>query len=543
MNIESLVSMAKVLNLKPIDSRIVGVDIGSSTLKIIGLRTIPRPSILFYSIIKLPENCDDGYVSSVIQRVLRENKAAAKDAVLTFSDEAVTIRRMDIPRVAGGEIAEALKWQAKDVVHIEMDKASLDFELLGELRREDGSVLLRLLFLAMPNALIDKKIQAVKAANVNVVSVSALTFGMENILKMSDDPEDLKTVLVVDMGYKKTEISVFKNKALEFVRSIPVGSWHISEAMGGQITSEQGVVAFGRDEAEEIKKRLGISYEDMPVGKGVTSMQVLSLVRPVIERLSKEVRRSIDYYIQEYEGGEVSAIYLAGGGATLKNLGQYLGEELNVQVKKIGVPKSIDTSRIILNEGDALSIVPLIGIALGYKKYPNLLPHEYKVEKIEFVKKISLRMIALAVGGVLLVSFLLLKIGLGDYKQRLANMRLHKDILNQVKDLQEKVAEKEALLANLETNPLSTRSVMKEIISAIPPNVVLESLSADRQSKTVEMKGLIYASKGLAEGMLTKFMEDLERLPRFKDAQLLSVNPVREAREEASSFELTCSLE
>src|SRR3989338_2189785 len=141
-------------------------------------------------------------------------------------------------------------------------------------------------------------------------------------------------------------------------------------------------------------------------------------MRPILERFSKEIRRSIDYYIQEYGREDIKDVYLVGAGSRLKNLDRYLSEELNIPVKKMTLPKSIGASDINLTDEDSVAVISLIGAVLGYKEPFGLLPHEYKVEKIEFIEKVSLRMIAIFLGFALLVSFLFIKLRIDDYNER-----------------------------------------------------------------------------------------------------------------------------
>ncbi|MBI5144443.1 MAG: rod shape-determining protein, partial [Candidatus Omnitrophica bacterium] len=330
---------------------------------------------------------------------------------------------------------------------------------------------------------------------------------------------------------------------LEFVRYIPVGSGNITEAMTGSLTLENGSMELTKDEAEKLKMRLGISYEDEIVDKGITSRQILSLMRSTLERLSKEIKRSMDYYTQEYGAEPISAVYLIGGGALLKNLDRFLSEELNIQVKLLELPRSVDISKAHLNNKDSASLIPLISAVLGYKKCLNLLPHEYRQEKIEFIEKISLRMIAIIMGLILLASFLFIKFRAEDYKNRLKNATLQKTILDQIKDLQDRVVERSAFLSQARMSDIPLEYIMKELSIIIPPNVVLNSLGVNQKSKTLDVKGIIYEPRGLAEGILTKFMEAMERSRYFKDAQLASVQDATIGREPSSSFEMSCLLE
>lgn len=523
---------------------LIGIDIGSFTLKVVGLRTGKYPAVSFYSIVRIPEGCDEKTIAESIQKVLREKNVSVRDTVLTFTGEPTIIRRMALPHVARNEVVDALKWQMKDIIAYDVERAALDFELLGEAQKEDGSKIMDLLVVAASRDGIDKNVRILKEASLNAISITASPFALKNILRIDRDIDSSKAIAVVDIGYKKTEVSIFRNKALEFVRYVPVGSGDITDAMTGSSTLSNGGEGLSKDEAEKLKIRLGISYDEEPAGEeGIASRQIVSLERPVLERLSKEIKRSMDYYTKEYGVEGISRVYLVGGGALLKNLDRFLSEELNAQVKLMKPPGSIDISRARLLDEDAPSILSSIGAALGYKDCPNLLPREYRIEKIEFIEKISLRVTAIIVGVILLASFSFIKFRVDDYSNRLKNATLQKNILNQIKDLQDRVVERSTFLAQARMSEISLEYIMKEMSNIVPSDVVLDSLVVNQKSKTLDMKGIVYEPRGLAEDILTKVMEAIERSKYFRDAQLASVQGTATGREPSSSFEMSCSLE
>ncbi len=534
-----------IFNLKGAGQYLIGVDIGTSALKVVGIRTIPRTSLDFASIVELPQGHTDQYIVDSIQKALKANRVTARDAVLAFTDDSTVVRRMEIPQVASDELADALKWQIKDIVHFDAEKGIVDFQMIGEIQRENGSRKMQIVFAALLRENLERRVGILKAAGLNVVSVSMAPFGLEGMIRIHEDPEFSKTVAVAEIGYTKTEISIFKNRGLEFVRTIPVGCCNISDSITAySLSGEGGAVIFSKEEVENFKRTIGISYEDVPAGKGISSMQLLSAIRPMLERCSKEIARSIEYYLQEYGKEEISVLYLVGGGSSLKNLDKFLSEELRIPAKKLSLPKAIDTSRAGLKEGEEALLAPIVGLAVGYKKCLNLLPHEYRVERIEFIEKISLRTAAVIAAVILFVLFLLVKFRVDDYQYRLKSAKFQKGILGQVEDLQDRVTERALFMAQAQASEAPTEQIMKELSSVIPSNVVLEHLRLDQRGKTLDMSGVVYEPKGLAQDILTKFMETLERSKYFKDAQLVSLHgTTTAARAEISNFEISSSLE
>jgi len=539
----SLDKVINMCNFKAMNPYLVGVEIGAHSLKMAGMRLDKSPSVLFYHTMPFSKDYNEMVIIEEIKKVLTENKFSSKNAVLSFSDDSAVFRRVELPHMPQGEILDALRWKAKEMVYFDIQTAAIGFELLGEVQKEDGSRVIDLLFVAVSREVIDKKVKIVKDAGLNVISINMPPFGLENILKLDQGIESSKTVMIVDVGHLKTEVSMFRDKTLEFVRSIPAGAKNILEMMQAKIATDKGEIVLSEKEAEDIRNRFGISYEEVMLENGMSSRQTLSLMRPVLEQFSKEVRRSIDYYTQEFGKEEVIAGYLVGGGSKLKNLDRYLSEELNIPFKKMMVPAAVDIFRINLDKEDQVFYISLIGMMLGCKRHFNLLPHEYTTEGIEFIEKISLRVMAIIVAIILLGSFLFIKFRVEDYSRRLLNIPMQKNIILQVKDLQKRVAARQAFLEKAQMSQVPVEYIMKELSNIVPSGIVLEALNIDQRGKALDLKGIVYGPRSAAQEVLTKFMEDLERSKYFKDAQLSSIQGGNVDNEEISTFEISSSLE
>ena len=109
--------------------------------------------------------------------------------------------------------------------------------------------------------------------------------------------------------------------------------------------------------------------------------------------------------------------------------------------------------------------------------------------------------------------------------------------------MQDRVAVRAASLTKAQMSTIPMEYIMKEMSNIIPQNVVLDSLGVDQKGKTLDMIGVVYGPRSLAEDVLTKFMEALEQSKYFKDAQLASIQDKIVDREEVAGFEITCSLD
>ena len=528
--------------LKKGPSQVVGIDIGSYAIKIAGLRPGPKLKLLFHSIINIPEKPDMEFLTDAISRVLKKYNAARSDIFLTISDESVNIRRLELPSMPHAELLSALKWQIKDRLAIDTEKALLDYKQLHELHKGDGSKMAEIILVAASGEAVERKMAVFKKMNMNIASINVSPFSLENILSYIGDEARGKTILVVDCGHAKTDISVYKDAALQFVRTISIASSDITNAIRGPVMIGAEKKEFTPEEAEKMKREVGIPYEPMRLENGVTSIQA---IRGTLERFSKEIKRSIEYYTSEVVSGEaITAVYLTGGGASLKNLDKYLNEELNMPVNRLEMPRAIDTADQAVSREDALSIMAAIGSGLNTSRKVNLLPQEYMARKVELMERISLRVLSLIAVSILGFSYLAIKLQVDDYARRTKGAVMHRDILAQVQVLNEKIGEREKLSGIMSSGETDISSIMKMLSNLVPKAIVLESLRLDTGAKDLDISGSVRQGGVEAQATLTGFMEELEMSVYFKEAQLSRVEEKGAGAEGSGAyFNINCQLE
>jgi len=94
-------------------------------------------------------------------------------------------------------------------------------------------------------------------------------------------------------------------------------------------------------------------------------VQVFDAISPVLMELSTELRRSLEYYRSRSQGSNVHRILLAGGTASMPDLGEYLSRELQVPVEVANPFTQLNVSTKNYDADYITSIGPLFTIAVG----------------------------------------------------------------------------------------------------------------------------------------------------------------------------------
>jgi Tfp pilus assembly PilM family ATPase len=95
---------------------------------------------------------------------------------------------------------------------------------------------------------------------------------------------------------------------------------------------------------------------------------LLSALRAELNDLASEIKRSYEYVLGCYPGRRAADLVLVGGGATVKNLPEYLGEALGIPVRRASDYLGKESCRLQHVSGKRFPLEKLacaVGLAIG----------------------------------------------------------------------------------------------------------------------------------------------------------------------------------
>ena len=121
---------------------------------------------------------------------------------------------------------------------------------------------------------------------------------------------------------------------MEFSRKINITGLDFTRCLTSALSTKTGKVELTLQEAEWVKKEFGIpsASEDYLIKGKITANQAISLLRPKLEQLIKEITRSFDFYYDKNHDAKIDKMVLFGGGTMLKRLPEFLNAELGLPV-------------------------------------------------------------------------------------------------------------------------------------------------------------------------------------------------------------------
>ncbi len=148
-------------------------------------------------------------------------------------------------------------------------------------------------------------------------------------------PEESELWGVLDLGFRRTTLTVVLGRVPVYIRSLSVSADRWTQRL-----AEAFEVAHAG--AERIKRAHGIQPtprgirppqpDQNPLGARDTSSVIFGLLREPLDDLIQQINRCFAYVLQNFSDVTASRLLLAGGGANLHGLAEYLERQLAVSV-------------------------------------------------------------------------------------------------------------------------------------------------------------------------------------------------------------------
>lgn len=339
-------------------SSLVGLDIGSSSVKLVALSKSGHGYALeAYAVVSLPPTAvidgniqDVGEVAGTIEKAIKVAGGKLGAAVAAVPASAVITKRIEMSNAfTEFELEDQIKVEADQFIPYPLDEVALDFEVLGPVEGSDS--LNQVMLVACRRTDVDQREDAISASGMQCQVVDVDTFAVERTFPLmassEQNPESL--VGVVDIGAATLTLNVFKEGEIVYSRE---------QAFGGNDLTNSIHQQYGMS-IEEVEQALRLNE----LSSEIAEMVVL----PFRGTVAQQVSRSLQFFYSSGAHGELSSLYLSGGTASIDGLADQLSEELGITTQmanpfvNMSVESRINRTRL---ERDAPSLVKACGLAM-----------------------------------------------------------------------------------------------------------------------------------------------------------------------------------
>ena len=248
-------------------------------------------------------------------------------------------------------------------------------------------------FITMPKNNIKNIYQAFIDCDIEVERFISCTFALAAKLLNNNELQYGSTL--IDVGFEKTSLGLFKNSAIVHSITFPIGTNHITKDIAK-------VCSLSLEESDTVKNNVDLSFKENTIlfnKKGylidtyfinstyrkISQSLILNVVKARLDEIFKIIKKQIDLLGLNSTSG--AKIFLVGGGANLYNLEKYCSNLFETDVKKLeSINNGNDADEINENFNSCLGALKIIKDGWETEAIPA--PANNNIGKMSFFAKI-----------------------------------------------------------------------------------------------------------------------------------------------------------
>jgi len=333
---------------------VVGIDIGSSSVKVVQLKDNNGSfQLLNAGIFPLPPEAivdntlmDSSSIATVIKNLVSSLDIKIKDVVCSISGNSVIIRKIVLPAMPQEELEDQISWEAEQYIPFDINDVNMDFQILSPDSSDPSKM--NVLLVASKKDIINDYVAVFSEAGMQLSVVDVDSFAVQNAFEVNHEYSSEDIMALVNIGASVMNINVIKDGITLFTRDVQ---------MGGNLYTE------------EIQKQLGLSSEDAENGKLLAhesdNEQLRNVILKVNETITQEIRRSLDFYNSTASDDRISGVFISGGCSKVYKLIDTITEKIALPVETLN-----PFAKLKFNEKDfdpeyLQEIGPLMAVPVG----------------------------------------------------------------------------------------------------------------------------------------------------------------------------------
>lgn len=333
---------------------VVGVDIGSSSVKAIALAKTKRgyQVIGFACEPLLPDAVVDGAitdsasVAETIKKMFTSAGFKTKTVATGISGHSVIVKRVVLPAVTPEDVEASIQLDAEQYIPFQLSEVNLDYQVIGPAATGDG---LEVLLVVAKKEKVQNQTNVISMAGRTPEVVDIDAFALQNAFEANYTPDPNSTIALLNIGATLMNINIMKGGVPLFIRDVSVG--------GNQYT-------------DILQKELQLSFqeaEDLKLGKAVGQYDpeiIEPLLESITEMLTLEVQKTFDFFRETYPSEVISSVYLSGGTSSIPSVATKIQERFGYPTEVMNPFKSVEIGGKVKAD-QVHTRAPALAVAVG----------------------------------------------------------------------------------------------------------------------------------------------------------------------------------
>ncbi|MDY7013637.1 MAG: type IV pilus assembly protein PilM [Cyanobacteriota bacterium] len=346
----------------------IGIEVAPERLSIAQLRQQGQSyKLLTYITEPVPEGIfeegqivDSPALAELIQETLDKNNIKVNRVATAVPMRDAIIRIIPVPaELSPDELREmVLNHEAGLYLPYPREEVDLDYQQLGFFQDEDGIDKTQVLLVATRKEITETYIETFQQAGLTVDVLEINSFALiRTIREQLRQFGSQEAAVLVDIEFESTEIAIIVDGVPQFSRTVPIGTFQLQNALSR---------AMNLPTKRDTEMLQGMTIPNTPaegIRTGATGINpgMAALLR-VLGELADELRRSIDFYLNQSSELEVAQLYLAGPGGGLGQLDEFFTNRLSLPTSPIDPVSALSLD---LDEDISSVLRPGLGVVLG----------------------------------------------------------------------------------------------------------------------------------------------------------------------------------
>ncbi|MFN5516578.1 MAG: type IV pilus assembly protein PilM [Cyanobacteriota bacterium] len=319
----------------------VGLEITPERLNLVQLSNSgSNYKLIKYCYTTLPEGIfeegkivDSPSLAEIIQEMFKENKISTKQVATAVPMREAIIRIIPVPaELDDTELKDmVLNHEAALYLPYPREEVDLDYQKLGFFEDDDGIEKVQVLLVATRKEVTDSYLDTFQQAglDVNVLEINSFAL-IRTIREQLRQFGSKEAVVLIDIEFDNTEIAIIVDGVPQFSRTVPIGTFQMQNALSRAMNlppSRNPEILQGM--TIPVTQFDTLSTQGTAVNPGMTALM------RVLGELTDELRRSINFYLNQSDDLELVQLLLAGPGGGLMQLDEYLTQRLSIPTVQV----------------------------------------------------------------------------------------------------------------------------------------------------------------------------------------------------------------
>jgi type IV pilus assembly protein PilM len=337
---------------------LVGLDIGASAIKAVELKPAGKGfKVAAFASEPLPPDTivdgaivDGGRVAEAIRQLFQQASFSTKEVAASLSGGAVIVKKITLPTMSEGELAESIHWEAEQYIPFDIQDVNLDYQILDPGAKPSSNASMDVLLVAAKRDKIADYTGVITQAGRVPVVIDVDAFALQNAYEANYPAEHGAIVVLMNAGASAINMNIVGGGQSLFTRDISIG---------------------GNAYTDAVQRELNLSFEDAERAKqgepieGVKFDEVKPLLHAVNETVLLEINKTFDFFKATAASERIDRIVLGGGASAVDGFAAALEERFGTPVETLDSFRSIAFDLPQLSAADVDRLRPTAAVAVG----------------------------------------------------------------------------------------------------------------------------------------------------------------------------------